>query len=105
MAPTFITLPNKDRSVLPGQRGTGNYTVKLSETLSFPGDWEAFLVSADIPYTWYNVTEQNNQLVLPGKTLRLTPANYTSAATLVAAIDKLLEQELANPTISVDPIP
>ena len=92
MAPTFITLPNKDPSVLPGQHGTGNYTVKLTETLSFPREWEAFLVSADIPYTWYNVTERNNLLVLLGKTVRLAPANYDSAKDLVAAVNKLLRK-------------
>jgi hypothetical protein len=100
MAPTYITLPNKDRSVLPGQHGTGNYTVKLAETLSFPGDWEAFLVSATIPYTWYNVTGQNNLLVLPGKKVRLTPGNYDTVSTLVAAINKLLGN--IGPTVSVD---
>ena len=63
MAPTYITPSNKDRSVLPGQRGTGNYTVKLAETISFPGKWEAFLLSATIPFTWYNVTHNNNLLV------------------------------------------
>ena len=98
MAPIYITLPNKDRSVLSTQHGTGNYNVKLSETLSFPGEWEAFLVSADIPYTWYNVTDKNNNIVLPGKTIHLTPGNYSSASMLIENINKLL----TNVTISVD---
>ena len=63
MTQTFITLPNKDRSVLAGQCGIGNYTVKLAETLSFPGELKYSLLSATIPYTWYNITEKNNLLV------------------------------------------
>jgi hypothetical protein len=99
--PVYITLPNKDRSVLSGQFGRSNYVVNLAETLSFPGTWECFLLSASIPYVWNNVTESNNSLVLPGKEVRLTPGNYSSAKILIEAITKLLDGA-ADPKFSVD---
>ena len=96
---TYITLPNGDRSVLESQRGTGNYTVKLSETFSCPGECECFLMSASIPYSWYNVNEKNNTLKMPGKTLRLPPGNYSDAASLVAAVSNILT---AGETLTLD---
>ena len=100
----YITLPNKDRSVLPNQRGTSNFTVKLAETLSFPGDWECFLVSATIPYTWTNVSERNNTLILSGTTkrttLRLKPGNYDSVDTLLSAIRTLIDDSSVTITVS-----
>ena len=105
MAPTYITLPNKDQSMLPGQRGTGNYTVKLAETISFPGKWEAFLLSATIPFTWYNVTHNNNLLVFLSergeRDVRLAPGNYDSVSMLVAAITELLKDDTGT-AVSVD---
>ena len=86
---TYIVLPNKDRSVLEAERGSSNYTVKLSEPLRCQ-NCECFLVSATIPYTWYNVNEDNNSLYLPGKTVKLAPGNYTDATAFVAAVSKLL---------------
>ena len=98
----YITLPNKDNSVLSGQFGRSNYVVNLAETLSFPGGaWECFLLSASIPYVWRNVTESNNSLILPDKTVRLTPGNYRSAKSLIQAISKLLDGH-ADPQLSVD---
>ena len=86
----LLTLPNKDRSVLETEQGKENYTVKLSEPLRCHEGCECFLVNAAIPYSWYNINENNNALHLPGKTLCLTPGNYSDAATFVAAISKLL---------------
>ena len=102
MATVYITLPNKDRSVLPEQRGTGNFVVKLAETLAFQGgEWECFLVSANIPYTWTNVSERNNTLVVSGTTLRLKPSNYDSVDALLVAIKALIDD--SGVTITVDP--
>ena len=70
--------------------------------MKLPGEWECFLLSATIPSTWCNITEKKNLLVLPAKTVRLTPANYNSAEDLETTISKLLAQESANPTVSVD---
>ena len=102
MTTVYITLPNKDRSVLPDQRGTSNFTVKLAETLSFPGgEWECFLVSATIPYTWTNISDRNNTLILSGTTLRLKPSNYDSVDDLLAGIKALIND--SGVTITVDP--
>ena len=104
MTTVYITLPNKDRSVLPDQRGTSNFTVKLAETLSFPGDWECFLVSATIPYTWTNVSERNNTLIISGASKsyekRLKPGNYDSVDALLTAIRTLINDSSVSITVN-----
>ena len=76
MTTTYITLPSKDPSVLPGAV-SGNYRVQLGSSLSFPeGDFEVFLLDAEIPFTWYNITEQNGTLLLKGGKKTFAPGYY-----------------------------
>ena len=90
-SPTIITLPNKDNSILENQYGTGNYTVKLSETLKFSGDYEVYLLSATIPYTWYTLTEENNTLTVKHSgvihEIKISPGNINCVLALIKEIE------------------
>ena len=87
MATTYIVLPSNDPSILPGST-SGNYRVQLDSSLSFPeGDYEVFLMDAEIPFTWYNITHENGKLVLPNGTIkRVAPGYYESVKELLAAL-------------------
>lgn len=94
--PTIITLPNKDSSILQNQYGTGNYTVKLSQSLKFSGEWEVYLLAATIPYTWYTISNVNNTLLITGammpKEVKIPNGNYSDIPTLVDEIQTRFEK-------------
>ena len=107
MAPsTIITLPNKDRSILQDQYGTGNYIVKLCQSIKFSGEWEVYLLAATIPYTWYTISNENNTLLITGammpKEVKIPNGNYNDIPTLVDVIKTHFEK--LGITISTDPL-
>ena len=95
MSTTYILLNSQDPSVLPGS-SPGDFTVQLGRPHIFAKDSEVFLSEAIIPFTFYNITQNNNQLVImstSGKatTIRLSPAYYESIPILVKGVNAALK--------------
>ena len=73
---TFIQLNSADPSVLEHST-PGDFTIQLGRTHTFGEDFEVFLSEAVVPFTWHNVTSENNSLAIKGttsKTVVLPPA-------------------------------
>ena len=87
---TYIQLNSSDRSVLEHST-PGDFTVQLGCSHTFGDGYEVFLSEAVIPFTWHNVTKNNNSLVIGDKTVVLIPAYYESASILVKAINDALK--------------
>ena len=92
---TYIQLNSSDPSVLDHSTA-GDFTVQLGRSHTFDEDHEVFLSEAVIPFTWYNVTKENNTLVIKSsagatKTIDLPPAYYESIPTLSKTINDALK--------------
>ena len=59
MSTTYILLNSADPSVL-NDSSPGDFTVQLGLPHTFAKDSEVFLSEAVIPFTWHNVTQENN---------------------------------------------
>ena len=102
---TYIQLNSADPSVLDHST-PGDFTVQLGRAHVFAEDSEVFLSESVVPFTWHNVTQENNSLVIKGevsKTVVLPPAYYESIPALVKAInDALKAASLSTITFTVD---
>jgi hypothetical protein len=89
---TYLALPSKDPSVLSGST-SGNYTVALGKSLDFSGrPYEVFLLEAALPFTWHNVTPDNDTLVLSSSVtapfrVQLPPSHYNSIPDLLKGLN------------------
>ena len=108
MSVVFINLDSKDPSVL-ANRTASDFTVQLGRAHHFNERSEVFLSEMVIPFTWYNVTLQNNTLVIVSgstgsKVISLPPAYYKSIPVLVTAINNALKKaSLSSIKISTNP--
>ena len=107
MSTTYILLNSADPSVLPGS-SPGDFTVQLGRPHIFASDSEVYLSEAIIPFTWHNVTQENNKLVVMSAAavstlIELNPAYYDSILILVKAINGALKAaSLSSVKISAD---
>ena len=56
-----------------------NYTTQLPSLKSLTGSWEVGLVEIQYPHNWYNMTAEDNKIILCGPTEALRfpiPAGY-----------------------------
>ena len=96
MSTTYIQLNSADPSVLE-HSSPGDFTVQLGRCHTFDENSEVFLSEAVIPFTWHNVTQENNKLVISSagaKTIELSPGYYESIPALVKAIGDALKAAL-----------
>ena len=96
MSVTYINLDSKDPSVL-AHRTASDFTVQLGQAHHFNERSEVFLSEMVLPFTWYNITSDNNTLLIVldstgSKTISLSPAYYKSIPVLVTAINNALKK-------------
>lgn len=97
----YVTLPSNTE-----KEGTAsNFRVKLPNKLKLEGDWEVGLAEIIYPYSWYNVTnrDQDNMIYVKlsninGKKhifdkLYILPGYYDSVLALVKAINDAIEEK------------
>ena len=95
MSTSYILVNSADPSVLD-KSSSGDFTVQLGRTHIFTDDSEVYLSEAVIPFTWHNVTQENNKLIVMSASgvatpLELTPAYYESIPILVKGINAALK--------------
>ena len=95
MSTTYILLNSTDPSVLDNS-SPGDFTVQLGRSHTFAEDSEVFLSEAVIPFTWHNVTQETNKLVVMSTsggatTIKLSPAYYESIPILVKGVNAALK--------------
>ena len=104
MSTTFIKLNSADSSVL-GCSQAGYFTIQLGRSFTFDEDDEVFLSEAVLPFTWFNLTAENNKLTVGEKEITLTPAYYESIPVLIKALNAALKvAALTTVKISADSI-
>ena len=78
MSTTYILLNSADPSVLKDS-SPGDFVVQLGRTHTFTKDSEVFLSEAVIPFTWYNITHENNKLIVMSAAGVATPLELPPA--------------------------
>ena len=95
MSTIYILLNSADPSMLKDS-SPGDFVVQLNHTHSFTKDSEVFLSESLIPFSWYNIIQENNKLIILSATgvatpIELTPAYYESIPILVKGINTVLK--------------
>ena len=94
MSTIYILLNSADPSVLDNS-SPGDFTVQLGRTHTFAKNSEVYLSEAVIPFTFFNITSENDSLVILNttgtETITLAPAYYESIPFLVKGVNAALK--------------
>lgn len=94
MADFYITIPSNSSK----NNTLNNFLVHLSRRIELVGDWEVALVQLQYPYSWFNVTEQDNNLTIISNekkhTFTIPNNHYSSITQLITSINDMANKFL-----------
>ena len=105
MAEFYLSLPsntNRTKEV-SRENTTSDFRIQLAKDIKLAGEWEMALVEIQFPYSFDNVTNTKeewmsaNEIMIRNDDLsiyeqvRLTPCNYDTIASLVAAVQQQIQ--------------
>ena len=105
----YTTLPsNSSMSYYPKNTLT-NFTTQLPSTICLSGSWEVGLVEIQYPHNWYNVSDENNELIvhMRDSSMRIPlPTGYYNfvnhlIATIQTSVRKVRKQMGYNNVVSI----
>lgn len=90
----YLTLPSNSSMKYHPENKTSSFTVQLSKYVALDGDWSVGLVDIHYPYTFFNITTENNKITAMFLTYSINvfipPGWYSDIKTVINEINKLL---------------
>ena len=106
----YVTLPSNASLSLYPDNTLSSYTTRLVDQINLTGNWEVAITEIHYPFSWYNVTDDNNSFAYSSNGRfqvygKIKPGYYSSIEEVVRGItEKLTEDGRSNINISVDKI-
>ena len=104
----YVTLPSNSSMSLYPNNTLSSYTTHLVKQINLTGHWEVALTEIHYPFSWYNITGDNNSFTFSERGrvqthLRISHGFYSSVEEIIEAINaEMTEEARRNIVITLD---
>lgn len=97
----YVTLISNSSLDYYPENKTNSFTAQLPHYITLEGDWSVALVEIQYPFTLFNVTQNNNKIVIGNDKdqvldVQITPGYYSDIPELIKAINKKMNLFTSN---------